>query len=331
MLTTEESQTPRRFGEPANGARRGQALFEVSALPAFLFCAVVVVLIAITEPDTMSAFGIELLLTAAIPAVFAALAQCFIILAGDIDLGLGSAMGLANVVAATLLVSHLAEGVAALVGLIAAYAAIGWLVETFHVPAVIVTLGASFVWLGIALIMQPEPGGTAPNWLSRIYGLVLPVVPEPVYIVIAATGVAYWIISRTGYGVVMRAFGNRPSALTQVGRSRLRARMGLYSLAGICVVLGGLAVTAVSFGSDANASATYTLSSIAAAVIGGAEFSGGVASPTGAVLGGLALAFMSSLLSFLNVSTNYQSAVLGLCLVAVFGLRRVLKRGGGDS
>jgi ribose transport system ATP-binding protein len=126
VLTTEESQTPRRFGEPANGARRGQALFEVSALPAFLFCAVVVVLIAITEPDTMSAFGIELLLTAAIPAVFAALAQCFIILAGDIDLGLGSAMGLANVVAATLLVSHLAEGVAALVGLIAAYAAIGW-------------------------------------------------------------------------------------------------------------------------------------------------------------------------------------------------------------
>ena len=331
MLTTEGSQTPRRIGEPADGVRRGQALLEVSALPAFLFCAVVVILIAITEPDTMSAFGVELLLTAAIPAVFAALAQSFVILAGDIDLGLGSAMGLANVLAATLLVSHLAEGVAALVGLIAAYAAIGWLVETFHVPAVIVTLGASFVWLGIALILQPEPGGSAPNWLSRVYDLVLPVVPEPVYIVIAAAGVAYWIVSRTGYGVVMRAFGNRPSALTQVGRSRLRARTGLYSLAGICVVLGGLAVTAVSNGSDANASATYTLSSIAAAVIGGAEFSGGIASPTGAVLGGLALAFMSSLLSFLNVSTNYQSAVLGLCLIAVFGLRRALKRGRGDS
>jgi ribose transport system ATP-binding protein len=291
-----------------------------------IFCAVVVILIAIAEPDTMSEFGIALLVGAAIPAVFAALSQTFLILAGDIDLGVGSALGLANVVAATLLVTHFAAGVAALVGLILAYAAMGWLVEAFSVPAMVVTLGASFIWLGIALVIQPVAGGTAPMWLSRVYDATLPLVPEPVYILVAATGAAYWILSRTGYGVVMRAFGNRPEALSQVGRSRFRTRITFYALAGVCVVLGGLAITALSNGSDANASATYTLSSIAAAVIGGAEFGTGIGSPIGSVLGALALAFMSSLLSFFSVSTNYDSAVLGLSLIVAFGLRRTLRR-----
>ena len=102
--------------------------------------------------------------------------------------------------------------------------------------------------------------------------------------------------------------------------------MCLYALAGLCVVIGGLAITAQSGGSDANASATYTLLSIAAVVIGGADFGGGVASPMGSVLGALALALLSSLLSFLNVSTNYNTAVLGACLIAVFALQLVLRK-----
>jgi ribose/xylose/arabinose/galactoside ABC-type transport system permease subunit len=315
--------------------RRGRGLLRMPALPAIIFCGTVVVLIAIIQPSSRSQFGVELLLSAAIPAAFAALAQMFIIVAGDIDLGLGSALGLVNVLMATVMVSHVAEGLAAAVGIILAYAAMGWLIEVFQVPAIVVTLGASFVWLGAALVIQPEPGGVSPAWLSQVYNASLPVVPEPVYVLVAATGLAYWVLNRTSYGVVLRGFGNRPEALTQVGRSRVRARMCLYALAGLCVVLGGLAITAESYGSDANASVTYTLVSIAAVMIGGADFGGGVSSPTGSVLGALALALLSSLLSFLNVSTNYETGVLGVCLIAVFALRLVVRklsaRKGGDD
>lgn len=315
--------------------RRGPALLRMPALPAIIFCGTVFGLIAIIQPSTRSQFGVDLLLSAAVPAVFAALAQTFIIVAGDIDLGLGSALGLVNVLMATVMVSHVAEGLAAAVGIIVAYAAMGWLIEAFQVPAIVVTLGASFVWLGAALVLQPEPGGVSPAWLSQVYNASLPVVPEPVYVLVAAAGLAHWVLNRTSYGVVLRGFGNRPEALTQLGRSRVRARMSLYALAGLCVVLGGFAITAQSGGSDANASATYTLVSIAAVVIGGADFGGGVASPTGSVLGALALALLSSLLSFLNVSTNYNTAALGLCLIAVFVLRLAVRklsarRGGSD-
>lgn len=316
----------RTTGPSSSLKSRGRVLLRMSTLPAIIFCGTVVVLIGIIQPSTRSQFGVELLLSAAIPAAFAALAQTFIVVAGDIDLGLGSALGLVNVLMATVMVSHVAAGWMAAVGIIVAYAAMGWLIEVFQVPSFVVTLGASFVWLGVALVLQPQPGGESPAWLSQVYNATLPVIPEPVYVLVAAAGLAYWVLNRASYGVVLRGFGKRPEALMQVGRSRLRAKMCLYALAGLCVVIGGLAITAQSGGSDANASATYTLLSIAAVVIGGADFGGGVASPMGSVLGALALALLSSLLSFLNVSTNYNTAVLGACLIAVFALQLVLRK-----
>ena len=102
----------------------------------------------------------------------------------------------------------------------------------------------------------------------------------------------------------------------------MRARILLYVIAAVCIVLSGLAITAVSTASDANASATYTFSAIAAVILGGAEFVGGMVFPTGAVAGALVLSLISSLLAFLSVSTTYESAVTGVILLAALATRQ---------
>jgi ribose/xylose/arabinose/galactoside ABC-type transport system permease subunit len=122
--------------------------------------------------------------------------------------------------------------------------------------------------------------------------------------------------------VALRGFGNSRQAFIETGRSPLRARVSLYLIAGLGVVLAGALTTVSTTASDINASSTLTLISVAAVVIGGAEFTGGVVEPVGTVMAAVAFGLIPSLLYFLSVSPNYQTAVEGLLLVAAMAARR---------
>lgn len=303
----------------------GRILAARMTLPLFLLVAILVVN-GVVQPDSLGINGLNLLIGAALPLVFATLAQTFIMIAGDIDLGIGNALGLGNVIAATLLVRDPLLGWFALLLLIVAYGCMALIIHVRHIPSIVMTLGASFIWLGIALVMQPTPGGTSPSWLSQVTTLTLPGLPEPIYLVVAAALAGYFVLRRMRYGVVLRGFGNNAVAVVQSGWSGARARVTLYVLAGICVVIGALLITATSSGSDANGSTTYTLTSIAAAIVGGAEFTGGVGESFGVVVGALAFSLIASLLGFLSISSAYDTAVTGLILVVTLALRYVLRR-----
>ena len=95
-------------------------------------------------------FGLTLVFSAAFALAFAAISQLFIIAAGDIDLGLGTFIGLVNAVAATWLVTDPWLAALCFVGMLLAYPLMGLFIQARRVPAIIVTLGLSFVWLGLA-------------------------------------------------------------------------------------------------------------------------------------------------------------------------------------
>jgi ribose transport system ATP-binding protein len=298
-------------------AARGSRL----ALVTVLLVAMLITL-RVTQPSSMTTSGLSLLLGPAMPLVLAALAQMFIMVGGDFDVGIGYAIGLANVISATVLVHHPALGVLLLLAMIAGYAVMAVIVELTGVPAIVVTLGASFIWLGCGLVLQAVPGGTVPSWLASPFNVALQVIPLQVYLCAGLAVVAWFVLRRWRYGVALRGFGNSRQAFIETGRSPLRARVSLYVTAGLCVVLAGALTTVSTTASDINASSTLTLVSVAAVVIGGAEFTGGVVEPVGAVMAAVAFGLIPSLLYFLSVSPNYQTAVEGLLLVAAMAARR---------
>ena len=112
----------------------------------------------------------------------------------------------------------------------------------------------------------------------------------------------------------------------RAGWSLLEARATLYGVAGLLGVLAGLALTGLNTTGDANVGGQYTLLSIAAVIVGGGEFFGGIVSPAGAVVGALIMLLTGSLLSFLNVSTDWQLSVQGLILIAVLASRALVRR-----
>ncbi len=283
------------------------------------------ILSGILTPPVFSRFGIELLIGGSIPLVLATLAQMYVIGLSMVDLGIGAYMGLINVLCATLLRTHPVLGVLSLFLGLGFYALMGFLIYSRQIPAIVVTLGASFVWTGIAYSIQNIPGGAAPEWLIKAYSLNIPIVPEVVLIVIIAAVIAY-IVYRSKYGTVLKGFGNNPTSMERSGWSpALAFSMGFF-IAGVFGMLGGLSVTAITTASDANATLSYTLLTVAAVVMGGGELTGGIVSPVGAIFGAITLSLIGSLLGFLNLSSNYVAAVQGGILILVLALR-LLRRG----
>src|SRR5579883_35723 len=133
-------------------------------LPAFSL-ALVLAAIAYLNSRAISYFGFNLMLNLAIPIALATLAQMFVIAGNDLDLSIGTFVGFVGCVAATWLHDQPLLGALTLIGGVAAYAALGALVAWRDLPSIVVTLGMSFVWQGLAILLLPKPGGRAPDWL----------------------------------------------------------------------------------------------------------------------------------------------------------------------
>lgn len=289
-------------------------------LPALALAAMFVV-IFVVEPAAMSRFGLTILLNFAMPMILAAMAQMCIIAASDIDLGIGTYIALVSCIAATLLHTMPAAGAAMLALCVLAYVAMGVLIHVRRLPAIVITLGASFVWLGCALLLLPTPGGTVPAWLSSALAWHPPWIPLPVLVAIVAAWAGHTLLMRSAFGVILRGMGGNPAAIRRAGWSLLGARAALYGLAGVFGMLAGLALAGLNTSGDATVGGRYTLISIAAVIVGGGEFFGGVVSPVGTVVGALIMLLTGSLLSSFNVSTNWQLSVQGAILILVLATR----------
>ncbi|HET6438187.1 MAG TPA: ATP-binding cassette domain-containing protein [Anaeromyxobacter sp.] len=275
------------------------------------------------QPSVFSEFGIDLLLASSIPIICSALAQMFVIGLSQIDLGVGAFMGLISVLCATALHDHPLVGLLALAAAVLAYAGMGALILVRSIPAVIVTMGMSFVWTGLGLTLQDSPGGEAPEWLVSAFSLPLPV-PESVVLVILL-GVAAHAFCRSRYGTVLRGFGNNPVAVERSGWSPFKAVAVTYALASLFAMVGGMAVTAASGASDINSTKSYTLLTVAGVVMGGSELLGGVVSPWGSIVGAITLSLLSALIGFLRLNSSYVTAVQGLILLGILASRLLRK------
>jgi ribose transport system permease protein len=296
------------------------------ALP-FLTLAVVLAATFYVQPRTMSYFGLNLMLQYAVPIALATIAQMFIITVNDLDLSIGPFVGLVSCVGATLLFENPAVGVLVLLVLIAAYGAIGALIHLRNLPSIVVTLGLSFVWLGIAVMILPSPGGKAPDWLKALMTVQTPWVPFPIIAAIVIGVAVHLALMLSSYGVIARGAGGNPKALTRAGWSMLRTKVVMYMLAGLFGVLSGLALLGLTTSGDAHVADRYTLYSIAGVILGGGEFIGGRVSPLGAVVGALTLALAGSFLIFLKISPDWQIGAQGAILIIVLALRALVSYG----
>ncbi len=267
------------------------------------------------------------MLNLAIPIALATIAQMFVITGNELDLSIGTFVGFVGCVTATWLKDAPLVGVAILLGSIGVYALLGALVHLRNLPSIVVTLGMSFVWQGLAILVLPKPGGKAPDWLLAIMAFKPPLVPFPIIAALLIGLIVHFGLMRTSYGVILRGSGGNPAALGRAGWSLLKTKIVLFALAGVFGVLSGMALIGITTSADANIGNGYTLLAIAGVILGGGEFVGGRVSPIGAVIGALTLALAASpLLTFMHIPPDWQVAANGAILIIVLAARVLISR-----
>lgn len=315
---------------PEPEVRRGPDLrrFLRALLPA-VSLALVLGAIAWLNPRVISYFGFTLMLNYAVPIALATLAQMCVMTCNDIDLSIGTFVGFVCCVAATALNDNPAVGVLVLLGCIGIYAGLGALIHWRNLPSIVVTLGMSFVWQGLAILVLPQPGGHAPAWLQAVMGFKPPYVPLPILAAVIIAALGWFGLMRTSYGAILRGTGGNPTAIARAGWSLVIARTVLFGLAGAFGVLAALALVGITRSADANIGNGYTLLSIAGVILGGGEFVGGIVSPIGAVLGALTLTLASTqLLGFMRIPPDWQVGANGAILVIVLAARVLISHRG---
>jgi ribose transport system permease protein len=324
-VTQSSAQSHRAAADRGNGRRVWRRI--EGMVPAIVL-ALMLILIFVMRPNVMTYGGINLLLKLAVPLVLAALSQMLIISLGDLDLSTGSFVSFSTCVIAVFLDQQPGIAIAILAASVLAYGLLGAVIHLRQLPSIIVTLGMSFVWLGIALLILSSPGGRAPEWLISFPRLAPPLLPFPVWFAVIVAVIFEIGLMHSSLGVIVRGAGGNPRATERAGWSVLAARVGVYMAAGFCAVLSGLMLSALTTSGAPNIAPSYTLLSIAAVILGGGSFIGGVVSPAGAVIGAITLTLVGSVLTFLSVPPVWQIGAQGGILILVLlgrGLERFIR------
>ncbi|MEM1344984.1 MAG: ABC transporter permease [Pseudomonadota bacterium] len=291
---------------------------------ALVVLAVLLTLYLTTHPRGASTYVLTIWANQCLILGLAAAAQFFAVVVRGIDLSVGAVMALTNCLASHLLdgsVAGIALGMLAVLGAGALCGlANGCLIVFGRIQPIVATLASASVFIGIALLLRPTPGGAINYDLAD--AITLDVFGVPTALI--ATGLivlAFWLpFRRTGLGLGLYALGSSEKSAFQSGIDTRLVRLAAFSLAGFFGGIAGLFYSFVTTTGDAGIAAGFTLNSIAAVVLGGVLLRGGVGSLIGALAGAFILKTIASLMFFSGIPSLAQPLFEGLILAAAIAI-----------
>lgn len=161
-------------------------------------------------------------------------------------------------------------------------------------------------------------------------GLQIPTgFPYPIMLLIGVTLVMTWLATRRRFGRYVYAYGGNPDAAELGGINTRWTILKTYVLMGVLCALAAAIASARLNGSTLDVGQSYELYVIAAAVVGGTSFAGGIGSIPGAVLGAFVMQSLAYGLSFMGVNSPGQNVVAGIVLIVAVGFDTFNRRRGG--
>ena len=322
MTQAVQAQPPRNATLSAGGIR---TLFrERPIIPLLVLLALLVVASEVVRPGIVSAQWAAVMVRAAVPLAILAACQTLAMLTGGIDLSVGAIASMSGFVVATFVTSPggwplgivVALGVAVLAGLLT-----GIGVGLFRVHPLIMTLGMSFVVLGLANVwqlMRVQTGTGVPGELRTIgSGMVADLVPYSLAVFVPVALLVLLGLRRTGYGRLLYAVGDNPIAARLAGAKAWQVLLLLYVISAVLAAVAGFLYTGLTNVASVSLVESAVLPSVAAAVIGGTSILGGRGGYGGSIVGALILTVSSSLLTSLGQPEAIRQVLFGGIIVVV--------------
>lgn len=302
------------------------------------------IVFAIMNPNFFSRRNLPNLLRQMVPFLIIGIGQSYVLITGNIDLSIGSVVGMSCMISATMMSRGVNPWVAVVVTLICCLAVglvNGLLVALFKLPPFIATLGTMTIARGIAQIANnnynTDSIGEGANFFRKLFysgKITIGDKSNPIFIIYSGVilAIVLWVIfnfilSRTRTGRHIYAVGSNAEAAKLSGVSVVATTTKVYLVSAFCACVVGLITCATTGMGTMDAGTSYEMYAVAASVIGGVSTLGGQGILLGTVVGSAIWAVLQNGLSLANAPVAIKNIVVGVIVVVSVLLDVVIRRG----
>ncbi len=275
---------------------------------------------ALASPDFIGALNFSFILTNAVEVGLMALPMTMLIVMGEVDLSVGSTLGMSMAVLGLLVLHGTPFLLAALVALLVGAAAglvNGVLCTLFRLPSLVLTLGTYALYRGLAeVLLGTNSVATFPSWFVGWNTRYL--VGYLTYTQVfwfACTLVAVVVLHQLRFGRLVTFIGANPLAARYSGIRVDRYRMLIFTVSGITSAVAGLILVSRLGSLDNTAGSGFELIVITAVLLGGTDFRGGRGTILGSFLAILLINVVENGLELIGISAQITTAIIGALLV----------------
>lgn len=306
-------------------------MLKAREMSSFLFLLALFLIVGLLNPSFLTGENISACFNTSVVYTLVAVGMAFTIFVGEIDVSVGSNLGLVATVVGSLLRDGAnwtyAFAVGVVIGVIIGIIN-GWGVAIMKVPSLIFTLGTNGILRGMMYIYT---GGA---WVENLpksfkdFSAVTLVGKFTVYYCCAVllVVVIHLALTRTRKGCYFTAVGDNAGGAELVGIPAVKTKVLAYIICGVLSAVAGIIFCSrIGFVTSASGNG-YEMKAVAACVLGGISLAGGVGSVIGAAIGAVIMASISYLLVFMGFSSNYDNAITGIILITIVVFDALMQR-----
>ena len=276
---------------------------------------ILVITVGILKPATISLYFLGIKCDIAVSLVFVAAGQTIVLISEGLDLSVGGVMSISTCIMATVSQKSFVAAVllCLLVGIVVGCIN-GLLVSKLKMQPMITTLSTWTVLGGCSLWILKTDGGYIPPALTNFLIHRVAGVPVTLFFIVAVL-VGWYILKNTSFGYAIYAVGSNERAAFFNGIDITKTKIKIFSLSGLCAAMGGILYAGINATGSPTVGTSNIMMSVAAAVIGGTNLTGGRGGVTGTVVGVFILKLISDILVFAGITSYYTSLCQGLLLI----------------
>lgn len=287
------------------------------------------------NPTFYSERNIENLLRQIAPILLIGIGQSFVLITGNIDLSIGSIVGMSGMIAATLMTKGVDPWVAVFIAILSSIAIgvlNGSLVAQCKLPPFIATLGTMTVARGIAQIVNNNYntdaiGEEATGFRDFFYYGETLGVYNTIWIAVILFIIFNFLLAKTRTGRHIYAVGSNIEAAKLSGVNTVKTTMIVYIISSFCAGVVGLTIAATAGMGTMDAGNMYELYAVAAAVIGGISTLGGQGLLIGVVIGASIWGVLQNGLQFVGAPVAIRNIIIGAIVVISVLLDVIIRSG----
>ena len=257
--------------------------------------------------------------------------MCLAITTGGIDLSVGAQLALVSCILGQLVGVHgMNLGLAILIAVLVAglFGFLnGVLISKFDMFPFVVTLSMQLIIRSIAqIISEGKAVSMAENSFKALYSGKFGPIPRPIIYLAVVVIIMYIVMHWTRFGRYVYAVGGNVNAAIASGVSVFWTKTLCYTISGVLAGLAGVIFTSKTGSAQSNIGIGYETDAVAACVLGGTSFAGGISTAPGVLLGAIIIGCIYNGMNFLRIDSYYQSLAKGVVIIGAVLLDMVMNK-----